>query len=134
MTEFELIRIGEDANAQIVMLVGQIIAINSAMIVAIYYFLSRAGLGMKLSAFLVYTLGSVMFFLLAVRQSTIIVSARAELEKIPEDLRTDVTNGVFAFGDSSISFVLSAATNLSVWALWLGVIYLLFFWTPDPKD
>ena len=134
MTEFELVGIAEDAIAQIVLLVGQIIAINSAMIVAIYYFLSKAGLGMKLSAFFVYTLGSVMFFLLAIRESTISVAARVELEKIPEKLRSEVTNGLLAFSDSSISVVLSAATNLSVWALWLGVIYLLFFWTPDPKD
>lgn len=134
MTEFELIQVSEAATEQIVVLVGQIIAINFAMIVAIYYFLSKAGLGLKLSAFFLYSLGSMMFMLLAVRQSNIGVSARAQLAEFPEESRSMVTRGIFAFNESAVSTVLTMSTNLAVWLFWLGMIYLLFFWTPDPND
>lgn len=128
MSEYELVQIVENAAAQLVVLLGQIIAINFAMIVAIYYFLGRAGLVLKLCAAFLYTLGTLMFLLLAVRESNVSAAAAQALEAQPRAALSPVTRAMIDFGDSPIALIMNIAINLSFWALWVGVFFLLFFW------
>ena len=126
MTEFELIQLSEGATAQMVALITQIIAINFTMIVAIYYFLHRAGIWLKLSAFLLYLVGSLMFLLFAVRESNIVVGASRGLENL--DTLGTVGEALLGFGASGASGGLSLLINLLFWAMLLAIAALLFFW------
>ena len=60
MGETELIGMIRDVNAQYAVLFGQIITINFAMIVAIYYFLHRASLSFRCAAFGFYPIGMLL--------------------------------------------------------------------------
>src|SRR5436305_15320298 len=57
MGESELIGVIRDVNAQYAVLFGQVITINFAMIVAIYYFLHRSPLLFRIAAFGFYAVG-----------------------------------------------------------------------------
>src|ERR1700743_2040322 len=61
MSELDLIMLGRAASANEVSWFAQIITINFAMVVGVYYFLHRAHLGMKLFAFFAYTLGMLLY-------------------------------------------------------------------------
>lgn len=128
MTEFELVQIIEAAIAGVAMLIGQIIAVNFAMIVAVYYFLNRAGRSLKLAALGLYFLGTFMFLLLAVRESNIAAAAVRGLDAMPPEQRGPVARAILDLSDSSMATALTVAMNASVWALWVAVVYLLFFW------
>jgi len=135
MSEFELIQLAEAATAQIVQLVGQTIAINFAMIVGIYYFLNRAGLAIKIAAFLLYALGSLMFFFFMLREANIAAATADALEALAAgDGAGTVTTAMLAFGDSPVSLALTVLLNTSYWALWVAVIYLLFVWKREAGE
>ena len=132
MSEFELVQIVEAATAQMTVLIGQIIAINFAMMVAIYYFLNQAGRALKIAAFVLYSLGSFMFLLLAVRESNIAVAAGTSLRALGYDGLSAVPRAMADFNGSWQALALNVTINLSFWALWLGVVFLLFFWRKRP--
>jgi len=85
MSELEIIELIQTSYSQVVVLFSQIIAVNFAMIVAIYYFLSQAGRAIKGAAFLLYTLGAMMFLLFAVRESGVVVAASDMLKALDAD-------------------------------------------------
>jgi hypothetical protein len=133
MTEFELVQIIEAAIAQVATLIGQIIAVNFAMIVAIYYFLERAGRILKLAALGLYFLGTFMFLLLAVREANIAAAAVRGLRASRPEQLGPVARVILDLADSSMSAALTVAMNASVWALWIAVVYLLFFWKREAR-
>ena len=128
MSELDLIQLLETGRAQMAELIGQTIALNFAMIIGIYYFLNRAGLVLKWASFVLYSLGNFMFFGFMIMQSNGIVGARTALQELPVEGLSPVGQAQLAFSDSPASGVITIVTNLSIWALWLIVIYLLFFW------
>ena len=71
MGESELLGIVRDCNVQYATLFGQMITINFAMIVAIYYFLHRASVKLKLAAFLFYLIGMLSLVGLILTQANI---------------------------------------------------------------
>lgn len=128
MSEFQVLQIVESAMAQIIVLIGHIITINLAMMVALFYFLNRASLPLKIASFVLYTLGSLMFLLLAIRESNVSAGAKATLESLKPETLSPLTRSMLTFSDSPISIALNMMVNASFWALWIGVIYLLFIW------
>ena len=128
MSELDLIQLLEAARAQMAALIGQTIALNFAMIIGIYYFLNRAGLVLKLGSFVLYSLGSFMYFGFMITQSNGIVAARTALRELPVEGLSPVGQAQLAFSDSPFSDIITIVTNLSMWSLGLIVIYLLFFW------
>jgi hypothetical protein len=83
MGEAELLAIISGAQAQIAGLFGQIITVNLAMIVGIYYFLRRSGLGLKLFAYIVYLIGMFRFLGLMLIQSNVEIGALEGLRALP---------------------------------------------------
>ena len=128
MSELDLIQLLQEGRAQMAALIGQIIALNFAMVIGIYYFLNRAGLVLKWASFALYSLGSFMYFGLMITQSIGIVAARTALRALPEEGLSPVGQAQLAFADSPISDIITFVANLSIWSLGLIVIYLLFFW------
>ena len=128
MSELDLIQLLETGRANMAALIGQTIALNFAMVIGIYYFLNRAGLVLKLGSFVLYSLGSLMYFGFMIMQSNGIVAARTALQELPAEGLSPVGQTELAFSDSPISDIITIVANLSIWSLGLIVIYLLFFW------
>ncbi len=128
MSELDLIQLLETGRANMAALIGQTIALNFAMGIGIYYFLNRAGLVLKWASFVLYSLGSFMYFGFMIMQSNGIVGARTALRELPAEGLSPVGQAEIAFSDSPFSDIITIVTNLSIWSLGLIVIYLLFFW------
>ena len=98
------------------------------MIIGIYYFLNRAGLVLKWASFILYSLGMFMYLGFSIVQSIGIAGARTALRALPAEGLSPVGQAQLAFYDSPISDIIIIIINLPILALWLIVIYLLFFW------
>ncbi len=128
MSELDLIQLVQEARAHFTMLVGQIIAINFAMVIGIYYFLNRAGRVLKWASFVLYSLGMFMYTGFSIVQSNGIAWAFTALRALPAEELSPVGQAHIAFSDSPISDIIVILITLPILALWLIVIYLLFFW------
>lgn len=133
MGETELLGIIRDGHAHIAALFGQVITINLAMIVGIYYFLRRSSLGLRLFAYLVYVIGMLMFLTLMLIESNVISGALDGLRALGTDHLSRPTQALIAVSDSWLGKTSSAVSNLAFWVLLVGVTYLLFFWKHRPE-
>ena len=61
MSEADLLNLGRSITANEVSWFAQVITITLAMIVGIYYFLARAGLAMRIFAFIAYLIGMLIY-------------------------------------------------------------------------
>ena len=57
MSQLDLLNLANSVNQTVTSEFAQVIAITFAMVIAIYYFLHQAGTGMKIFAFMIYTIG-----------------------------------------------------------------------------
>jgi hypothetical protein len=110
---------------------AQIITINFAMVVAIYYFLNQAKRAMKIFAFVAYGVGMLMFFFRALEQTSVLVAALQELRAIPHP--SNVTQQLLAMQQSWLGVSTSTFFNVAYLILWIGAFYLLFFWKRTPQ-
>lgn len=134
MGEAEIFETVRSTNAQIVALYAQFISINFAAIAGIYLFLNRATLPLKLVAFGVYLVGSLMFIGLMLEESNIKLVALAELGAIPADQISGLSRGLLALHESWLFNVTAVLLNAGLWILILGVAWLMFGWRkPDAK-
>ena len=62
MSELDLLNLARSTTQNEIGYFTQMITINFAMVVAIYYFLNQAQLAMKLFAFVAYMVGMLLFF------------------------------------------------------------------------
>jgi hypothetical protein len=125
MTELDLLNLARSMTANEVSLFTQIVTITFAMVVAIYYFLSQAGIAMKIFAFVAYSFGLFLFLGQILIEENIkfvvIATQRALLHK------SDVTQEYLGVTASWLGHLTAFLFNGSIWILWLGVFYLLFF-------
>lgn len=133
MGEIELIGLIRDVNAQYAVLFGQIITINFAMIVAIYYFLHRSAVLFRISAFGFYAIGMLALIGLMLEQSNYKYQALLALRAIPSARRSPVTDSLLAVNQSWLAQTTSFFLNISLWVLFVVVAYLLFCWRGDPE-
>ncbi|MFL6721191.1 MAG: hypothetical protein ACJ8FT_05215 [Sphingomonas sp.] len=133
MGESELIGMIRDVNAQYAVLFGQIITINFAMIVAIYYFLHRSALLFRIAAFGFYAIGMLALVGLMLEQSNVKNQALIALRGLPAAKRTPVTDSLLAINQSWLAQATSFFLNVSIWVLFAVVAYLLFWWRGDPE-
>jgi hypothetical protein len=131
MSEAELIAIIRDVNAQYAALFGQVITINFAMIVAIFYFLNRTSLKLKLASFLFYTIGMLTLIGLMLQQANMKRLALQALEALPETQRGAVGSGLLAINDDWLFVASRVFLNGSLWVLFAVIAYLLFWWRGD---
>lgn len=133
MGETELIGMIRDVNAQYAVLFAQIITINFAMIVAIYYFLHRSALLLRFAAFGFYAIGMLALIGLMLEQSNYKNQAVIALRALPAAKRSPITDSLLAVNDSWLSHATSFFLNASLWVLFAAVAYLLFWWRGDPE-
>lgn len=128
MSEVELVALIRGCNAEIATLLTDVITINFAMIVAIFYFLNRARLPMKLFAFLVYCVGMTVFLGLLLFESNVRIGALDALRALDGTTLARPTLHLLAVSDSWIASLTHFVMNGAYWLLWLGVAFLLFIW------
>jgi hypothetical protein len=131
MGEGELLGIIRDSNVQYASLFGQMITINFAMIVAIYYFLHRASLRLKLAAFLFYLMGMLSLIGLILTQANIKSYAILALEELPPGHLSRVGASYLAFRTSWLADATATFMNISMWVMVAVIAYLLFCWRGD---
>ena len=133
MGETELIGIIRDVNAQYSTLFGEIITINFAMIVAIYYFLHRAPLLFRIAAFGFYAIGMLALIGLMLEQANYKLEALTALAALAPAQRSPISDSILALNASWLAHATSFFLNAGLWVLFAVVAYLLFFWRGDPE-
>lgn len=133
MGETELIGIIRDANAQYAVLFGQIMTLNFAMIVAIYYFLHRAHILFRGAAFGFYAIGMLALNGLMLQQANYKLEALTALASLPAGHRSQMGDYVLALNQSWLKQVTSFFLSVGIWILFVGIAYLLFWWRGDPE-
>jgi hypothetical protein len=133
MGETELIGIIRDVQAQYATLYGEIITINFAMIVAIYYFLHRAPLLFRIAAFVFYAIGMLALIGLMLEQGNYKLEALAALTGLPPGSRSPIGDSILALNASWLAHATSFFLNAGLWVLFAVIAYLLYFWRGDPE-
>lgn len=133
MNEAELLAMIRDVNAQYAMLFAQVITINFAMVVAIYYFLHRAHLALKLAAFICYAIGMLALIGLMLQQANFKAFAIAALEAMPPNRLGSVSRSFLALRHNLLFTGTSLFLNCSLWVLFAVIAWLLFRWKGEER-
>jgi hypothetical protein len=128
MNPLDLLALIRSCDQQIASLFAEMITINFAMIVAIYYFLARAQLGLKLAAFVFYAVGMLAIFGMMLREANIKQLALTQIAQMTPSARGAIVEGYYELSRSWVFQDTAFFINGAHWLLWLSVIYLLFFW------
>ena len=131
MSPNELFEVMRGSNAQIATLFAEVITINFAMVVAVYYFLNRANVRLKLLAFLFYAIGMLLFMGLMLLETNVRRGALEALTAMPQDQLALPVRKLVAASNSPVGELTSLFANIAYWLLWAGVAYLLFIWRRD---
>jgi len=126
MSETDLLTLGRSITANEVSWLGQVITINFAMVVGIYYFLNRAGLALKVFAFIAYLLGMLLYLGEMLIETNVKTVVLASLKSLPHT--SFVTQEYLGVTDSWLGLTTRVLFNGAFWILAIGVFYLLFFW------
>lgn len=132
MSEADLFNLARGITAVEIGYFTQMITINFAMIVAIYYFLNQANLTMKVLAFIAYVVGMALFLGEMLFETNVKVTVLDLLKATPHP--SVITQRYLALYDSWLGHAVAVMLNGAIWILVLGVFYLLFFWRKSTEE
>ena len=127
MSELDLLNLARSTTEHEVAWFAQMLTINFAMIVAIYYFLNRARRRLKLFSFFAYSVGMIVLLGQMLIEANVKVGAMEALRALPAAQLSRAGVKYLSVSDSWLALTTSITFNLSFWLLWFGVLYLLFF-------
>ena len=134
MSQAELFAIVQQVHEQYAALFGQVITINFAMIVAIFYFLYRARLGFRIAAFVFYLIGMLAIVGQMLQAANVKGIALAAMAAIPVTDQVPVVQSYLALQGVWLFRATGFFLNAALWAL-VGVIaYMLFWWHNPDRD
>jgi len=128
VSELDLLNLARSTTEHEVTWLAQIITINFAMIVAIYYFLHGAKLALKIFTFFAYTVGMLVLLGEMLVEANIREGVIESLHALPVAQLSRPTLRYLAVYDSWVFLTTRVTFNLAVWLFWFGIFYLLFFW------
>jgi hypothetical protein len=128
MTELDLLNMAREHSEDVMAAFGQIVTITFAMVIGIYYFLNQAKIGLKLFAYLIYSIGMFLYFGAMIAHSNVLGGINEALHALPQDHVSRPTLYVLAVNDSWVGTLESVLITGGFWVLWLSIAYLLFFW------
>ncbi len=134
MSELDLLNLARSATEREVAWFAQMITINFAMVVAIYYFLHVAKMTLKIFTFFAYTVGMLVLLGEMLVETNMKAGVLEALHALPLEHLSRPTISYLAVNDSLVAVITRVTFNLSVWLFWLGVFYLLFFWKRNSKQ
>lgn len=126
MSELELLNLARSTTEHEVSWFAQMISINFAMVVGIYYFLGRAKLALKLFSFFIYSVGMFVLYGQMMVESNVKTGALEALRSLPSSELSRPAAHYVAIQAHWISLATTTTFNLAVWLLWIAVLYLLF--------
>jgi hypothetical protein len=126
MSEVDLLNLARSTTEHEVTWFAQMISINFAMVVGIYYFLNRATIALKIFTFFVYSVGMLVLLGQIVVESNTKVGAVEALRSLPPAQLSRPSMHYLAVNDHWISSLITITFNLAVWLLLISVFYLLF--------
>ena len=132
MTETDLLNLGRSITANEVSWLGQVITINFAMVVGIYYFLNRAGLALKIFAFIAYMLGMLLYLGEMLIETNVKFLVMQTLKALPHP--SPITQQYVGVSNSWLGDTTRILFNSAFWLLAAGVFYLLFFWKREQES
>jgi hypothetical protein len=132
MTELDLLNLARACTQNEIGYFAQMITINFAMVVAIYYFLNQARLAMRLFAFAAYMIGMLLYFGEMLLEANLKVQILQSLRDLPHP--SEVTQRYLGLYDTWLTTTTMVLFNGAIWILCLGVFFLLFFWTKSPEE
>jgi hypothetical protein len=132
MSELDLFNLARSITTVEIGYFAQMITINFAMIVAIYYFLNQANLPMKIMAFVAYLVGMALFLGEMLFETNIKVTVLDLLREVPHP--AILTQRYLELQGSWLGIATAVVLNSAIWILILGVFYLLFFWKKSPEE
>ena len=83
MSELDLFNLSRSISQNEISLFTQVITINFAMVVGLYYFLHRARTAMKVFAFAVYLVGMLLFLGKMLLETSVAFEAQREMKALP---------------------------------------------------
>jgi hypothetical protein len=126
MTELDLLNLARSCTSNTTADFAQVITINFAMVVAIYYFLNEAKIGLKIFAFFVYLIGMLMYVGVMLVESNLKFATLEALRAVPHP--SAVAARYVALNGSWLATTTSVFGNVALWVMVLSTLYLLFFW------
>jgi len=127
MSELDLLNLARSTTEHEVAWFAQMLTINFAMVVAIYYFLNAAKMTLKLFSFFAYSVGMIVLLGQMLVEANVKVGTIEALRELPAAQLSRPSVKYLAVSNSWLALATSITFNLSVWLLWFGVLYLLFF-------
>lgn len=134
MTEYELLELFTMARSQLDNAIAQTITLNFALVVAIFYFLHRSGLVLKIGVFALYAIGWFVTVSSGSLAATQMVGIISDLQLLEQDGNAgSATAMLLATLNSSYNTAYVIAANAANFLLLIGAFLFLFFWKP-PAD
>ena len=135
MSEAELLELYAMSKAQLDQSFAQLIALSSALIVAIYYFLHRSGIWLKIAVFVLYAIGWYVLVMSAVSTGGLMQGVVADLAAIQNAGNASAaTTSLLNQLRSGANIVYLVAANAANFLLLIGAFIFLFFWKPPADD
>jgi hypothetical protein len=128
MSELDLLNLARAESDDVLTAFAQIVTITFAMVIGIYYFLNQAKIGLKLLAYLIYSVGMFLYFGTMIAHSNIVFGINQALHALPQEHLSPPTLYLIAVNQSWIGKLESVLITGGFWVLWLSIAYLLFFW------
>jgi len=128
VSELDLLNLARSATEHEVAWFAQMLTVNFAMVVAIYYFLHGAKPALKIFSFFAYAVGMLVLLGEMLVETNMKAGVIESLRALPAEHLSRPTFHYLAVYDSWLSIVLRITFNLSIWLLMFGIFYLLFFW------
>jgi hypothetical protein len=132
MSELDLLSLARSATANEVSWFGEIVTINFAMIVGIYYFLNQARLPLRVFAFIAYMIGMLVFLGEMLIESGLKYMVLVQMRALPHP--SPILQEYIGVTDSWLGRTTSFVFNSAFWILWIGVFYLLFFFNKSAHE
>ena len=134
MNALDLLAVARSATQNEVTWFTQVITINFAMIVAIYYFLNQARLPLRVFAFVAYMIGMLVFLGEMLIEGNLKFAALAAMKELPAASLTGPVGNYVGISDSWLAKATAVVFNSAFWILGIGVFYLLFFWNKSAHE
>jgi len=126
MSELDLLNLARSSTQAELGWFTQLITINFAMVVAIYYFLHQADLPTRIFGFVAYMVGMLIFWGEMLIESNLKYATLAALKALPK--LSPVAQNYVGVNESWLGITVAIVFSAAFWVLWGGVFYLVFFW------
>lgn len=134
MSEADILELLQGYDSAQQNMLAQLISLHLVVFAAVFYFLHRSGITMKVAVFALYVLGNAMFVAFMYNASAQVIGAREHLAALAAagDI-SPITAATLRTTGQSWSNAAAMITNFSILVLWLGTTYFLFLWK-RPQD